>query len=109
MRSLKIPKAILKKTPALYATDEVAGADKVAQFKIFDPSGRLTIYVVEAGPDGDDTRLFCYTVSPLGPDCDEWGYASLKELQSVRNRFGLPLERDLWFTPTKMSEIFAEL
>ena len=49
--------------------------------------------------DGEDT-LFGYMVSPLGPDCDELGYASLAELAGVRNRMGLGIERDLYWDPT---------
>jgi transcriptional regulator with XRE-family HTH domain len=41
-------------------------------------------------------RLFGYCLSPFGEDCDEWGYASLAELQATRVR-GLTIERDLHF------------
>ena len=96
---------IKKKLPKLYSTENVAAEDKVAVCNFFDPSGRFTFYAVEGSPEGDDFIFFGYTVSPLGPDCDEWGNASLKELESVRGRFGLGIERDLHFPPTKMSEI----
>ena len=68
--------------------------------KYFDPCGRYTLYVTEAEKCGDDWRLYGYCVSPLGPDCDEYGYIMLSELQSVRNRFGLGIERDLHFSGT---------
>jgi hypothetical protein len=97
-----ITKAIAKKLPALYATDGVPLEDKVAPLKIFDPCGRATWYVFEW--DGQDT-FFCYCVSPLGPDCDELGYASLSELSGVRNRLGLGMERDRHWTPVPMKEV----
>jgi hypothetical protein len=50
--------------------------------------------VTEAEPRGKDFLFFGFCVSPLGPDCDGWGYASLTELLSVRVR-GLTIERDL--------------
>ncbi|MEO6324958.1 MAG: DUF2958 domain-containing protein [Thermoanaerobaculia bacterium] len=63
--------------------------------KYFDPCGRYTFFATEGQPDGDDFLLFGYCVSPLGEDCDEWGYTALSELQSVKGRFGLGIERDL--------------
>jgi hypothetical protein len=38
-------------------------------------------------------------------DFPELGYFSLSELQSIRGAFGLPVERDMYFTPTPLSEI----
>ncbi len=35
----------------------------------------------------------------------ELGYFSLHELKTVRGKLGLPVERDLWFKPTKLSDI----
>jgi len=34
----------------------------------------------------------------------EWGYFSLKELESVRGPLGLGIERDIYFKPTKEME-----
>lgn len=62
--------------------------------KFFFPAGRYTFYVTEADDQGEDLHFFGYCISPFGPDCDEWGYAALSELQSVRVR-GLTIERDL--------------
>lgn len=95
--------AIKKQLPPLYATEALAGADKTAVVKFFDPTGRGTWYGVEF--DGKD-QFFGWVVSPLGADCDEWGYFSLAELQAVRCRFGLGVERDMHFEPTKMSAVF---
>lgn len=69
--------------------------DAVVVVKLFDPSGRFTFYATEGEPEDDDFRFFGYCVSPLGEDCDEWGYASLLELESTRGRFGLGIERDI--------------
>jgi len=65
--------------------------------KFFDPAGRYTFYVTEGRPEGKDYLLFGYCISPLGEDCDEWGYTSLKELLSVGIQRGLGIERDLHF------------
>jgi hypothetical protein len=51
-------------------------------------------------------KFFGYVVSPLGPDCDELGYFSLSELQELRfPPYGLPIERDLYFTPTALRDV----
>jgi hypothetical protein len=62
--------------------------------KFFFPAGRYTFYATEGEEQGDDILFFGYCVSPLGPDCDEWGYTALSELQSVHVR-GLSMERDI--------------
>jgi hypothetical protein len=64
--------------------------------KFFFPAGRYTFYATEGEEQSDDILFFGYCVSPLGPDCDEWGYASLAELRSLCVR-GLTMERDLHF------------
>ena len=72
------------------------GDDALVVVKYFFPAGRYTLYVTEAEFDDDDVRLFGYCLSSFGEDSDEWGYASLAELQSTRVR-GLTIERDLHF------------
>jgi Protein of unknown function (DUF2958) len=73
--------------------DGLGDAAKVV-VKFFFPAGRYTFYVTEAQADDDDWCFFGYCISPLGEDCDEWGYTALSELQSVHVR-GLTIERDL--------------
>lgn len=90
--------------PALYAQDG-EGLDATAYVKLFHPTSRYTLYVTEF--DGDDT-FFGYLVSPLGPDCDEYGYSSLAELTELRaGPFNLGIERDLHFAPKTLREALA--
>lgn len=104
-----LTKAILASLPKLYSTDGVPMEEKVAVVKFFDPCGRGTWYAFEGEPEGDDVRFFGFVVSPLGPDCDEAGYFNLSELQSVRNRFGLGIERDLHFSPQPFAPILSKV
>jgi hypothetical protein len=99
-----VPKDIETTLPPLYSQENVS--DPVAVVKIFDPLGRCTLYILEGSrqPDGD-LLLFGFCRSALGPDCDELGYASLRELESVRRPLGLGFERDHYFKPTPLSEI----
>ena len=87
------------------------GDDAVVVCKFFDPTGRYTLYVTEGEPilaGGAPSRLadgtpnwefFGYCLSPLGEDCDEWGYVTLEELHYLRGRFGLGIERDTSVVP----------
>jgi hypothetical protein len=94
---------ILKSTPALYATEDVATEDKKVTAKFFFPSGRGTWFMTELDPY-DEKLAFGYCVSPLGPDCDEWGYFSLTEMESL-SVGGLGIERDMHFRPCRFSEL----
>lgn len=66
--------------------------------KFFYPDFSWTWYAIEF--DGDD--LFFGLVAGFE---NELGYFRLSELQSNRGRLGLPIERDLWFEPTPLSEV----
>jgi hypothetical protein len=49
-----------------------------------------------------------YCVSPLGPDCDEFGDQGLAEIARVRVG-ALPPERDLYFQPVRLSRVKAHV
>lgn len=77
----------------------------VSVVKFFDPCGRYTFHVFDGEQVEGDWILFGYVVSPLGPDCDEWGYTSLNEIASVKNRLGLGIERDMYYDGITKAEI----
>ena len=80
--------------------------------KFFTPDAGWTWYAIEGSPvdangyyDTDKPKvdfLFFGLVDGLEV---ELGYFSLTELTSIRGRFGLPVERDRYFEPTKLSAI----
>lgn len=73
--------------------------------KYFNPYGRSTWFATEY--DEETRCFFGYCVGEMGPDCDEWGYFSLDEIEAVMVPvFGtrLPLERDLYFSMVPMSQ-----
>lgn len=100
-------KAIEKALPKLYATD---GQDtKKVAVKFFLTGSAWTWYVVEGeqgeyevnpmvddGPTYMDWKFFGLVVNGYGEQ--EWGYFMLSDLQRIRNRFGLGVERDMYFT-----------
>lgn len=93
-----MPLEVRRTMPALGEQDSL-GEDAIAHVKFFSPFGRGTWYFTEF--DGEDT-LFGYCVSPLGPDCDEWGYSSLNEIAEATVFGSVPaIERDCyWRTRT---------
>ena len=92
--------AIAKKLPALYSQDG-KGMEAKAIVKFFDPSGSFTWYASEFDPT--EGRFFGLVVSSHCPE-GELGYFMLSELQSIRGRFGLGIERDLHWSPTALKD-----
>lgn len=98
-------KAIERKIPPIGS--QAANDDPIVHLKLFDPCGRWTYYATEYDPE--ERKLYGYCISALGPDCDEWGYTSLEEIEGVRNAYGLGIERDLWFRPCPVSELMEKV
>lgn len=71
--------------------------------KVFNPSGAAVWLFTEF--DGDDTL---FGLCDLGMGCPEVGYASLKELESLKGPLGLPMERDRWFKASKTLNQYRE-
>ena len=85
-----MPDELRAKFPQLYANEGREPKDIKVIAKYFDPTSAWTWYATEF--DGNDT-FFGYVVGFER----ELGYFSLMELQSARCRFGLKIERDLYF------------
>ena len=85
-----------RQLPPLYSQENVA--DPLVICKFFCPDFHWTWYAIEF--DGRD--LFYGFVAGDEP---ELGYFSLSELASIRGVLGLPVERDLYFKPLRLSEV----
>lgn len=88
----------LSKYP-LYSQDG-KGSDAVCVCKFFLCQGRWTWYITEW--DGNDTA---FGIIVNGQGEAEYGYISMSALKSVRTSLGLGVERDIYFTPTKVRDI----
>ena len=93
-----LTKEILKKLPGL-AEQDGKGAEAIAYAKFFTPDSNWTWYATEFDPE---TGTFFGLVDGAEK---ELGYFTLPQLESVRGAFGLPVERDRYFSPTKLSEL----
>ncbi|MCK5226144.1 MAG: DUF2958 domain-containing protein [Planctomycetes bacterium] len=92
---------IRKKLPPLYSQED-KGGKAIVHVKFFTPDSNWTWWATEF--DGKDT--FFGLVDGFEK---ELGYFSLKELESVRGSMGLPIERDLYWTPKTLEEIAPEM
>ena len=76
--------------------------DPIVVAKFFNPCGAGTWYATEYNPEG---KMFFGYVSIFGDSCDEWGYFSLTELETIKTPpFGLGIERDLHCGEKRISE-----
>jgi len=74
------------------------GAEAICVVKFFDPTGSWTWYATEF--DGKDTFFGLVDGFEL-----EWGPFSLSEMQSVKGRFGLGIERDRYIGMPKLKDV----
>lgn len=73
--------------------------DPICRVKLFNPTGAGTWWIAGHDPDTGE----CFGVAEI--NCREVGSFDLNELAEYRGRFGLPIERDLHFKPTRLREI----
>ncbi len=88
-----VTKEMLARLPALHTYEGHSPDSVPVPLRIFNPIGIGEWSFFESGREGDDIMFFGWC-SPLGRDCAELGYQSLRELESVRLPWGLRLEVD---------------
>ena len=103
-----LTKEIKSKLPALYSQEN--NPDPTVVVKFFDPTGSWTWYVLEGQEEEYEEYGKTYTFFGFvhGLD-DELGYFTLAELERTKVRFGLGIERDLYWTPKPLSQVKAAL
>ena len=98
-----LTKEIKEKLPALYAQENEK--DPMVYIKYFDPVGSWTWYVTEGEERNGDFLFFGYVIGFEA----ELGYFTLSQLElakrGVSGKVALPIERDLYFTPCRLSEV----
>ena len=72
--------------------------------KLFTPDGACTWLLTEIDPDDPD---IAFGLCDLGFGSPELGSVSLSELESVRGRLGLAIERDLYFKADRSLSAYA--
>lgn len=80
------------------------GFDPCPVVKLFTPNAGATWLLTEIDPEDQDRA---FGLCDLGQGFPELGYVSLQELESLRGRWGLPIERDLYFRADKPISAYA--
>lgn len=93
-----VPEDVAPQLPRLYSAED--DSNPTVWLKLFTPDSIWTWYVIEW--DGDD---LCFGLV-IG-HAEELGYFSLSEIAGVRGGLGLPVERDIYFTPCPLSSVRA--
>ena len=88
-----------------YAQRGDAEPDFLPVVKLFTPDAGCTWLLTELDPDYADNA---FGLCDLGMGFPELGSVSIAELEAVRGKLGLPVERDLHFAPTKTISAYAE-
>jgi hypothetical protein len=83
-----------------------AEIDFVPVVKLFTPDAAATWLLTELDPADPD---LAFGLCDLGLGSPELGYVRLSELERLRGRFGLPVERDRYFRPDLTLKTYADL
>ena len=113
-----LTKEVLSKLPPLYSQDG-KGRDAVAWVKFFNPTGAGSWFASEGskvcsghgcfdctlcGDPANWTEFLFFGLVDLLEK--ELGYFALSDLEEFRGRAGLGIERDLYFKPTPIRDLF---
>lgn len=85
--------------------DERPEPDFFPVVRLFTPDGGATWLLTELDPDNPD---IAFGLCDLGLGFPELGSVSISELESVRGKLGLPIERDLHFTAEQTLSAYAD-
>ena len=102
-----------KQLPTLYSPERVE--DPMVWCKFFTPDAGWSWYATEGSPVDEngmqilegETRPavdFLFFGYAIGLEA-ELGYFSLSELDQIRGALGMPVERDLYFEPCRLSKV----
>ncbi|MDQ3819916.1 MAG: DUF2958 domain-containing protein [Acidobacteriota bacterium] len=94
-----LPAELRASLPKLYGQE--GNRDPIVHIKYFTPDSSWTWFATEGEEEEGDFRFFGYVIGFER----EWGYFVLSEMESARGPLGLPIERDLHFTPAPLSEV----
>ena len=87
----------------------VRGTDEEIDFfpvvRLFTPDAAATWLLTEIDPESSS---IAFGLCDLGFQCPELGSVPISELESLRGKFGLPIERDLYFKATHPLTVYAD-
>jgi hypothetical protein len=78
--------------------------DFIPVVKLFTPDAACTWILSELDPEDPD---IAFGLCDLGMGSPELGSVLISEIESVRGKLGLPVERDLYFAPHHTLSVYA--
>ena len=96
-----LTKEIKEKLPKLYVQED-KGDDAIVHIKFFTPWSNWTWFILEGEETDEGEWLFFALVDGFEK---EFGYVSLKELESLKGPGGLGVERDKFWEPKRVGDI----
>ncbi len=87
--------------PGLYAQDGLPATVKLVHLHLFAHFGDWWITEL----DREQLLAFGYVRLAAMPECAEWGYIDLTELEAVTDSVGNPVERDLYWVPVPVAAV----
>ena len=97
-----LTKEILQKFEKQGSVNDVPDTDAKVICKFFTPDANATWYALEYDPRSEEFFGF----ADLGnPDFAEFGYFTLEQLESVKGKLGLPVERDMHFEDMTVKQL----
>ncbi len=78
--------------------------DFIPVVKLFTPDAQCTWLLTELDPDDQD---IAFGLCDLGMGCPELGSVRISELENVRGKLGLPVERDRYFNARHTLSAYA--
>jgi len=97
-----ITKELEKRFKQIGSQENTPLEDHIIVAKFFNPSGAGTWFATEYDPE---TKIAFGYVSIFGDHNDEWGSFAIWELEELEGPFGLGIERDIYWTEKKASEV----
>lgn len=88
-------------------TEERDRYDPFPVVKLFTPDAAASWLLTEAYAEGQDVSLFGLIDIGLGEAV--LGYVMLSDIEDVRGKLGLPVERDLYFKAEHRLSIYAKI
>lgn len=102
-----IRQALLRngKLSQIYMEEGIEPPDFLPVVKLFTPDAACTWLLTELDPEDPD---IAFGLCDLGMGCPEVGSVRISEIESVRGKLGLPVERDRHFSTTKTISALAD-
>lgn len=101
-----LTKKLIQQMPTLEESSTKGIDEQFVYCKLFNPMGSGTWYITSYS---EEENLAFGFVNLGDAEMAELGYISITELENIRLRFGMKIERDLWFDKMPLREVMDRI